>query len=261
MTPANSAARELIYDVGAENGDDSAYYLRLGYKVVGVEANPLAAAALERRFAAELADGRYALVPMGIAAEPGEAPFWICDDEPGRSSFDPSMASSFGARHHCVTVQTCTFRSLLEQYGPAAYVKIDIEGSDDLCLADIDAATRPRFISAEVTCGARQIGRLRDLGYARFKIIAQSTFQQPNRMFELIKRRAGPLARRLLCAAERRAMRRRSETNWRKSFGPSGPFGEETRGRWLDDRQALELIEILDVRPDDHEWYDIHAAL
>ncbi len=51
----------LIYDVGVCNGDDSAYYLHKGYRVVGIEANPLLLASIRRRFRSEIADGRYEL--------------------------------------------------------------------------------------------------------------------------------------------------------------------------------------------------------
>ena len=32
---------KLVYDVGMNNGDDTAYYLRMGYRVVAFEANPV----------------------------------------------------------------------------------------------------------------------------------------------------------------------------------------------------------------------------
>ena len=35
----------LVFDIGLNNGDDTAYYLHLGYRVIGVEANPLLVAA------------------------------------------------------------------------------------------------------------------------------------------------------------------------------------------------------------------------
>ena len=33
--------KNLIYDVGMSNGDDTAYYLHRGFRVVAIEANPL----------------------------------------------------------------------------------------------------------------------------------------------------------------------------------------------------------------------------
>jgi len=31
---------DLVFDIGMHNGDDTAYYLARGYRVVAVEANP-----------------------------------------------------------------------------------------------------------------------------------------------------------------------------------------------------------------------------
>ena len=40
----------LVYDVGVHRGDDTAYYLHKGYRVVGVEADPAMADHLRDRF-------------------------------------------------------------------------------------------------------------------------------------------------------------------------------------------------------------------
>jgi len=45
----------LIYDVGMNNGDDSAYYLSLGFRVVAIEANPELVEQAKLRFAREIA--------------------------------------------------------------------------------------------------------------------------------------------------------------------------------------------------------------
>ena len=37
---------DVIFDVGMNNGDDTAYYLHLGCRVVAVEADPVLAAAV-----------------------------------------------------------------------------------------------------------------------------------------------------------------------------------------------------------------------
>ena len=50
--------KNLIYDVGANDGSDTDYYLKQGYNVVSVEADPTLAGRLNTRFAAERAAGR-----------------------------------------------------------------------------------------------------------------------------------------------------------------------------------------------------------
>ncbi len=42
---------DLIYDIGIHNGDDTAYYLSRGYRVVAVDANPLMMDAARQKFA------------------------------------------------------------------------------------------------------------------------------------------------------------------------------------------------------------------
>src|SRR5271165_1668340 len=94
-TPADSAdpsgpISSLIYDVGMNNGDDSAYYLRNGFDVIAIEANPVFVQHAQTRFAKEISDGRLTVLEVGIAEGEGEATFWICDDNLDWSSFDPS---------------------------------------------------------------------------------------------------------------------------------------------------------------------------
>ncbi len=48
---------DLVYDVGMHRGEDTAFYLAKGYRVVGFEANPELVEACQRRFAAEIGGG------------------------------------------------------------------------------------------------------------------------------------------------------------------------------------------------------------
>src|SRR5262249_5480686 len=47
----------LIYDVGMNNGDDTAYYLRRGFRVVAIEPNPALVATACERFRREIETG------------------------------------------------------------------------------------------------------------------------------------------------------------------------------------------------------------
>ena len=72
--------RGLIYDVGVNDGSDSAYYLSLGFRVLGIEANPALANRLKDRFAREIEEQRYILLNVGIAATEDQLDFWVQDD-------------------------------------------------------------------------------------------------------------------------------------------------------------------------------------
>ena len=99
----------LIYDVGLHDGNDTAYYLGLGFHVVAIEANPALAHAAARRFARQTASGRLQIVNVGIAATSGVARFWVCDDHSDWSSFDRAFASRNGSAHHAIEIPTTSF--------------------------------------------------------------------------------------------------------------------------------------------------------
>ena len=88
--------RNLIFDIGMNNGDDSAYYLHLGYRVVAVEADPTLAKEATRRFEKAIRAGELIIVNKAIASEPGEADFWICEQLSVWNSFDKEIATRNG---------------------------------------------------------------------------------------------------------------------------------------------------------------------
>ncbi len=57
---------ELIFDIGMNNGEDSAYYLHLGYSVVGIDANPLLTNECTLRFKKEIDEGRMKIINAGV---------------------------------------------------------------------------------------------------------------------------------------------------------------------------------------------------
>jgi 16S rRNA A1518/A1519 N6-dimethyltransferase RsmA/KsgA/DIM1 with predicted DNA glycosylase/AP lyase activity len=62
-----SQKNDLVYDIGMNNGDDTAFYLACGFRVVAVDADPHLAALAAKRFKAELEAGRLTILNVGIA--------------------------------------------------------------------------------------------------------------------------------------------------------------------------------------------------
>ena len=54
---------DLIVDLGAHNGDDTCYYLRKGFRVVAVEANPILAEQIRGRFHEAVRGGLLTVLP------------------------------------------------------------------------------------------------------------------------------------------------------------------------------------------------------
>jgi len=232
--PIIAARRPLVYDVGMNNGDDAAYYLRKGFDVVGIDAHAGLCAQCTTRFAQEIAEGRMRVVNVGIGEREGTLDFYPNDAEDPISTFHPSYWTdrSWGKP---VPVPVRTLSSLIREYGEPHFVKIDVEFFDHVALIDLlRAGIVPEHISAEaqlidVYCA------LVAMGYDRFKLVIGKTIPQTFRNQDL------------------RAL---DGSAFRHEFSPisSGPFGDDLPGAWLDKDQVLrQLLEV------GLGWVDLHA--
>ena len=142
---------DLIYDVGMNNGDDTAYYLSLGFRVIAIEANPELVAKAKFRFLREIAAGRLTLASVGIAEEEGLLPFWICETNSCFSSFHRDYASWENSPTHEIKIPAVRFESILATYGVPHFCKIDIQGNEHLCLQGFQPHILPTFLSIEAS--------------------------------------------------------------------------------------------------------------
>jgi FkbM family methyltransferase len=259
--------QKLIYDVGVNDGTDSAYYLTQAERVVGIEASPLACAELSRCFSKEIASGQYVLLNVGISDQEGEFDFWVCESHHEWSSFDRSLAGRNGEPHHSVKVQAKRFATIIAEYGRPDFVKIDIEGYDIHCLTSLTPETAPPYISVELAHqdGDKLIEQLTRLGYQEFKIVNQRTMS-PALPIELRLEYALPRkAENLLRRVHTKLRGRWRDGDWKFAFGSSGAFGEKAPGGWVGGGRAHQVWRFIkDV--DGHynskslgNWFDIHA--
>jgi FkbM family methyltransferase len=250
----------LIYDVGMNNGDDTAYYLRNGFDVVAIEAHPVLVEHARARFAKEIGDGRLTVLDVGIAEGEGEATFWICPDTSEWSSFDRTIASRGRSQPRAVSVRLRSFGDILAEYGVPYYCKMDIEGNEHLCVDAMTARSRPTFISTELT-ERSLLDELSSLGYDRFKLVNQQSLAPPNRTLQAIKARAPhPKLTAGLERANGLLRGRLMDRGWYFRRGTSGPLPERTAGPWrtLDEirRECAWARANLLVG----DWWDLHAT-
>lgn len=257
---------KLVFDIGMNDGRDSAYYLRRGNRVVAVEADPVLARQSEQRFAREIGEGRFAVVNVGIAEREGEADFWVCDDWTPWSSFDRESASRNGSRHHAERVTLTTMEKLLAEFGVPYYCKVDIEGHDKYCLRGLGAEAHPPIMSVELSGEFPFIERMHALGYDRFKLVHQLSFSPPSaRWFSLRSLLPGERVR---AGFERIRGALRGGLNdgsWYFRVGSSGPWPEDTPGRWMTHEQIREAREYLqrqyaNGRFGPLDCFDLHAT-
>ena len=273
MTPN----KNLVIDVGMHNGDDTAYYLHKGYRVVAIEANPRLAAQGEQRFADAIRAGRLRILPVGIAAERGEAEFYIASGLDVLSSFNLDLVRRADTPVERVRVPCLPIRDVLAEHGLPEYLKVDIEGNDSLCVAGLDVGHTPAWISIELDPrrGDVDVRALQALGYTRFKIIRQNDLREITadnlpRQLALRRRAAAPglagTLHRLRRDLDHRLQPRRDRV-WRFPAGSSGAFGTDLAGPWLDVATVLGLwAQLRDVDQElatgwRSEWFDVHAAM
>jgi FkbM family methyltransferase len=201
---------DLVFDVGMHRGEDTERYLRQGFRVVAVEANPALVDLATQRFDRAIASGRLTIVGAAVAEQRGTVELAVFDEHTVWSSVDRRFIArnlAMNQRCHMVTVPAVRFNDLLSEYGVPRYLKIDIEGFDMMCVRALhEVSERPDYLSIEsavtsphgggvVEAAFDELAELWTLGYRAFKFVDQTrVLTEP---------------------------------------GSSGPFGDETAGRWV----------------------------
>lgn len=251
---------QLIFDLGMNNGDDTAHYLSKGYDVVAIEANPNLVQRARERFRQEISNGRLVIEWVGIVDQRGSIPFWVCDERDVFSSFDATRAGRSGLKCHPIAVECVTFDTILKKYGIPHYLKIDIEGAEPYCLKHLLPAHLPQYISLEAE-DFQWLVLLQQLGYSEFKIVDQMRHNSifPDFSNDTVFSRS---AKQVCWYADRLK-------NWvgRVPFcrGSSGPFGEQTPGEWQSFQEVasnwlhMRLGHNKRGTLNRHSWYDFHA--
>ena len=121
---------ETIFDVGMHIGQDTAFYLAKGFRVIAIEANPLLVRDAEKSFKKEIKAGKLTILNIGVGDKEGVFPFYVNAKYSEWSSFDKELGSREGGCANIVDIPMLPFEQLLTRYGTPYYLKIDIEGHD-----------------------------------------------------------------------------------------------------------------------------------
>lgn len=273
---------KLVFDVGMHQGEDTDYYLRLGYSVLGIEADPGLAEHCRIRFQDALATGRLKIVEGAIApGTSGDRIKFFQSDNTVWGTTDTAWVQRNdvkGAHATVLEVRRIDMLDVYQAHGIPYYMKIDVEGVDLYVLRTLaNCAARPKFISLEsdkvdFNNLRTEIQVLQELGYTRFKAVQQDTIPGRNVLTRTIDGR-----------------------EYSHVFEPcsSGPFGDAIEQPWLTGVEILEeysrIFEMYDLFGDNSDfiqlpppeqqriasewmsatgytgplpgWYDTHAAL
>ena len=122
-----------------------------------------------------LSTGALQIAQLAIAeSDGGELTFYKRTDSGGEmSSIHKSTCQAVGGHTpECVeyTVPTATCKGLLAKYGVPLFLKVDIEGADELCIKSLRSLPGKNFPSYVSTENPGLIESLEELGYKKFKV-------------------------------------------------------------------------------------------
>lgn len=165
----------LVYDLGMHNGDDTDYYLHKGYRVIAVDPNPDFIKKALIRFHEFIEKGQLVLIESAIWESESTRVFYISPNFPHLASLHKNWAAREDDNLTEIEVCCLPIEHLFALYGVPMYLKIDIEGSDELVLDQL-AMLRylPCYLSVEdCRFGFRYLEKLMALGYSSFKLVNQ----------------------------------------------------------------------------------------
>jgi FkbM family methyltransferase len=219
--------KNLIFDLGMHSGDDTEFYLKKGFRVIAVDADPELCNQARYRFRAQIASGSLIIVNNALAEKPGRVTLYKNTKFSEWNTLKPDWVERnlrYGASSVPIEVEAIVLSSLFDQFGVPYYLKVDLEGMDLTIVENMAVSSeRPRYVSIESNKVRfpelrHEFEVLESLGYKSFKLVAQHRIvsqRPPKPALE------GPYVA--------------------HSFKPgsSGLFGEEVPGKWLDAPTAI----------------------
>ena len=138
---------KIVYDFGANNGDNIPYYLLRFDKVVAIEANQELAKQISERFSDHIISGRVVVENCIVSDTSGLLSFYLHKTNNVLSQLPkPKDIENFTE----IQIESKTPSSIIKEHGDPEYIKIDVEHTDSKILKDLFANNVfPKYISAE----------------------------------------------------------------------------------------------------------------
>ena len=230
--------KKIIYDIGANNGDDVEYYLMKSDLVIAVEANPSLCTRIRERFKTAIETGILVVENYIIAIQPTakNMAFYIHKKHHVLSQFPEPNEESI-TNFSRLYIPAITPMELLNRHGNPYYIKIDIEHYDAKILRCLfENNIFPDYISAEsqsaeILCLLVALG-----GYNSFKTVTGSTVSKKYRKVPIVK---------LNGQTQIYSFPQHS----------AGPFAEDIHGNWLSGNGLIRKLGAHGLG-----WIDIHAT-
>jgi FkbM family methyltransferase len=220
-----SPVSNLVYDIGMHLGQDTDYYLRKGFRVVGIEADPTLVQLCKDRFQDAICGDRLTIISGAVAPKSfGDTVELFLHRHPEWNTISQDLVKR---RHHGeqVRVPRIDMEDVFKIYGIPYFLKTDIEGADRYVLESLRSFDdRPRHVSFESTkfdfdALIAEMDLMRSLGYKRFRLVQQADIHCLKLNIETLDGQA---------------------VEYQFEVGASGPFGDDINAPWLTHQEAIE---------------------
>ncbi|MES2991625.1 MAG: FkbM family methyltransferase [Pseudomonadota bacterium] len=169
----------VVFDVGANRGDFTDAFLRLGAHVYAFEPHPTCTRELRALYSG---NPRFHLVDVALGSEPGEAKLYLgengmdnvstlSEDYKREAAKLPGLAVAGWTKS--LSVKVSTLDQMIAEYGTPAFCKIDVEGYELPVLKGLHQIIpllqfeyQPWSVDKAIEC----IDYLEGLGYQRFNL-------------------------------------------------------------------------------------------
>lgn len=215
----------VIYDLGAHEGQDIAYYLKSADVVIAVEANPSLCEIMQTKFVNEVLTKKLIIVNKCIVPirdkDNEKVPFYKNRFDSGASRFLKPKVNP--KEFEIIYIESTTVEELFKFELEPLYIKIDLEGLDRFILKEIhENKIKPKFLSFE-NCGKDVLENIiENEFYSHFNIVS---FYNYSSIYKKTKTKT------------------------------AGYFGKDIKSPWLNGESVLKLY---DKMP--NSWFDIHCT-
>ena len=229
--------KKIIVDCGANNGDDTEYYLKKGFKVISIEADPDLSIYLVKRFPEYILNKDLVVENVAIASEEGEVEFYKNTSDEWSSILLNSKATQKN-EYKTLKVKSQRLDLILKDVNNIYYIKLDVEGAELFAYeAFVNFKTMPPYTSFELNPDKDKIlSKLISCGYNHFQISRQG--QKYLNLNKHLPSKEG------------------NDFDIMFTNRHSGCFGKDLNGKWLSFPELEKEILSLDWIS---AWYDVHA--
>jgi len=229
-------AKKVIYDFGANNGDNIEYYLKKCDILVAVEANPILCEIIESRFGDEISNGCLVVENCVLTddSNSGDVFFYRHKTNHVLSQYPAPVNID---KFEKIVLPSKSVIDIIRKYGDPYYIKIDIEHYDEKILESLFShGIMPEFISAEshtinIFCLLVGLGN-----YRAFKLVDGPTVSKVYSKHTIVTIDNHTVVH---------------------SFPhhSAGPFGDDIQGEWLTSDRLFSKLSSEGLG-----WKDIHAS-